>query len=88
MGLEAQLVGVSATAPGYDFKVLDSMMIFDPARITTPAGQKFRRLAEDARAGFRENGRGRLQARRLEKGLVRNDWASLIEGRPLLPRAS
>ena len=39
-GLEAQLVGVSATAPGYDFKVLDNMMIFDPAKITAPAGQK------------------------------------------------
>ena len=39
-GLEAQLVGVSKSVPGYDFKVLDNMMIFDPAKITTPAGQK------------------------------------------------
>jgi branched-chain amino acid transport system substrate-binding protein len=39
-GLEAQLVGVTKTAPGYDFKVLDNMMIFDPKAITTPPGLK------------------------------------------------
>src|SRR5205085_6218407 len=39
-GLESQLVGVTKTAPGYDFKVLDDMMIFDPAKITTPPGMK------------------------------------------------
>jgi branched-chain amino acid transport system substrate-binding protein len=39
-GLESQLVGVSKAAPGYDFKVLDDMMIFEPKSITTPAGQK------------------------------------------------
>ena len=39
-GLEAQLVGVTKSAPGYDFKVLDNMMLFDAKPITTPAGQK------------------------------------------------
>lgn len=39
-GLEAQLVGVARSAPGFDFKVLDNMMIFDPVRITAPAGAK------------------------------------------------
>ena len=39
-GLEAQLVGVTKTAPGYDFKVLDNMMVFDAKPITAPAGQK------------------------------------------------
>ncbi len=39
-GLEAQLVGVTKSAPGYDFKVLDNMMLFEPKRITTPAGVK------------------------------------------------
>ena len=39
-GLEAQLVGVTKLAPGYDFNVLDNMMIFDAKTITTPAGTK------------------------------------------------
>lgn len=39
-GVEAQLVGVTKSAPGYDFKILDNMMIFDGAKITTPAGMK------------------------------------------------
>jgi len=39
-GLEAQLVGVTKSVPGYEFKVLDNMMIFDPTAITTPAGTK------------------------------------------------
>lgn len=39
-GLEAQLVGVSKKADGFDHMVLDNMMIFDAAKITTPAGQK------------------------------------------------
>ena len=39
-GLEAQLVGVTKAAPGYDFKVLDNMMLFEPKRITNPAGTK------------------------------------------------
>lgn len=39
-GLEAQLVGITKSAPGYDFKVLDNMMIFDPVKITTPAGKR------------------------------------------------
>ncbi|MGL5734231.1 MAG: ABC transporter substrate-binding protein [Beijerinckiaceae bacterium] len=39
-GLEAQLVGVTKSAPGYDFKVLDNMMLFDPKPITTPPGMK------------------------------------------------
>ena len=39
-GLEAQLVGVSKKADGFNHMVLDNMMIFDAAAITTPAGQK------------------------------------------------
>ena len=39
-GVESQLVGVTKSAPGYDFKVLDNMMIFDGAKLTTPAGMK------------------------------------------------
>jgi branched-chain amino acid transport system substrate-binding protein len=39
-GVESQLVGITKTAPGYDFKVLDNMMIFDGAKITTPVGMK------------------------------------------------
>ncbi len=39
-GLEAQIVGVTKAAPGYDFKVLDNMMVFDAKAITTPGGQK------------------------------------------------
>src|SRR5882724_6894225 len=35
-GLESQLVGTTRSAPGYDFKVLDNMMIFDPMAITNP----------------------------------------------------
>ena len=39
-GLEAQIVGITKSAPGYDFKVLDNMMLFDAKPITAPAGQK------------------------------------------------
>ena len=39
-GLEAQLVGVSKKADGFNHMVLDNMMIFDADKITTPAGQK------------------------------------------------
>jgi branched-chain amino acid transport system substrate-binding protein len=39
-GLEAQLVGVTKSVPGYDFKLLDNMMIFDPKVITNPAGMR------------------------------------------------
>ena len=39
-GIEAQLVGTTKRADGYDFMVLDDMMIFDSAKITTPAGQQ------------------------------------------------
>jgi branched-chain amino acid transport system substrate-binding protein len=39
-GLESQLVGTTKSAPGYDFKILDNMMIFEPKAITTPAGMK------------------------------------------------
>ena len=37
-GLEAQLVGVTKSVSGYEFKLLDNMMIFDPKMITNPAG--------------------------------------------------
>jgi branched-chain amino acid transport system substrate-binding protein len=39
-GLEAQLVGVTKSSPGYDFKVLDNIMVFDPKPITTPPGMR------------------------------------------------
>jgi len=39
-GIEAQLVGVSKKADGYDHMVLDNMMIFAADKITTPAGMK------------------------------------------------
>jgi branched-chain amino acid transport system substrate-binding protein len=39
-GLEAQLVGTTKSVPGYDFKILDNIMIFEPKSITTPAGMK------------------------------------------------
>ena len=37
-GIEDQLIGVSATAEGYDFAVMDEMMLFDGDEITTPVG--------------------------------------------------
>ncbi|MGL4324468.1 MAG: ABC transporter substrate-binding protein [Beijerinckiaceae bacterium] len=51
-GLEAQLVGVTKTAPGYDFKVLDTMMIFDAKTITAPAGQKSVEWLKTLKADF------------------------------------
>jgi branched-chain amino acid transport system substrate-binding protein len=39
-GLEAQIVGTTKSVPGYDFKLLDNMMVFDPRAITTPAGMR------------------------------------------------
>ena len=39
-GLEAQLVGVTKSVPGYDFKLLDNIMVFDPRAITTPPGMR------------------------------------------------
>ena len=39
-GLEAQIVGTTKTVPGYDFKLLDNMMVFDPKTITAPAGMR------------------------------------------------
>ena len=62
-GLEAQLVGVTKKADGFDHMVLDNMMIFDAAKITTPAGKKIGGLAEDPGPGFRQDGRAGLQAR-------------------------
>jgi branched-chain amino acid transport system substrate-binding protein len=38
-GLEDQLIGTSAHVDGYDFAILDDMMIFDADDITTPVGQ-------------------------------------------------
>ena len=37
-GLEAQLVGTTKAVAGYDFKLLDNMMIFDPKVMTNPPG--------------------------------------------------
>ena len=39
-GIEAQLVGTTKRAEGYDFMVLDDMMIFDSSKIMNPPGQK------------------------------------------------
>ncbi len=39
-GIEAQLVGTTKRAEGYDFMVLDDMMIFDSSKIINPPGQK------------------------------------------------
>ncbi len=39
-GIEAQLVGTTKRAEGYDFMVLDDMMIFDSSKIVNPPGQK------------------------------------------------
>ena len=39
-GIEAQLVGLTKKAEGYDFMVLDEMMIFDSTKIINPANQK------------------------------------------------
>jgi len=38
-GVEDQLLGTSVTVDGYDFALLDNMMIFDGDAITTPVGQ-------------------------------------------------
>jgi len=38
-GIEDQLLGTTIRAEGYDFPVLDNMMIFDGEAITTPVGQ-------------------------------------------------
>jgi branched-chain amino acid transport system substrate-binding protein len=38
-GLEDQLLGTSAHVDGYDFAVLDNMMIFDAEDVTTPVGE-------------------------------------------------
>ena len=38
-GVEAQMVGTTKKADGYDFMVLDNMMIFDSAKIMNPPGQ-------------------------------------------------
>jgi branched-chain amino acid transport system substrate-binding protein len=39
-GIEAQLVGTTKRADGYDFMVLDDMMIFDSSKLINPANQK------------------------------------------------
>lgn len=39
-GVEAQLVGTTKRVDGYDFAVLDDMMIFDSEKIMNPPGQK------------------------------------------------
>lgn len=38
-GVEDQLLGISIVVDGYDFAVLDNMMIFDGDAITTPVGE-------------------------------------------------
>ena len=37
--LEAQLMGVSRTVEGYDFPIIDDMMIFDAEGIMAPPGE-------------------------------------------------
>ena len=38
-GIEAMLLGTTIKADGYDFAVLDNMMLFDGDQITTPVGE-------------------------------------------------
>jgi len=38
-GIEAMLLGTTTKADGYDFAVLDDMMLFDGGQITTPVGE-------------------------------------------------
>ena len=38
-GIEAMLLGTTIEADGYDFAVLDNMMLFDGDQITTPVGE-------------------------------------------------
>ena len=38
-GIEAMLLGTTTKADGYDFAVLDNMMLFDGGQITTPVGE-------------------------------------------------
>ena len=38
-GIEAMLLGTTTKADGYDFAVLDNMMLFDGDQITTPVGE-------------------------------------------------
>ena len=38
-GIEAMLLGTTTKADGYDFAVLDDMMLFDGDQITTPVGE-------------------------------------------------
>ena len=64
-GLEAQLVGVSKKADGFNHMVLDNMMIFDADKITTPAGQKIGGVAEDPEARFCQDGRAGVPARQI-----------------------
>ncbi|HZB38510.1 MAG TPA: branched-chain amino acid ABC transporter substrate-binding protein, partial [Beijerinckiaceae bacterium] len=39
-GIEAQLVGTTKRGEGYDFMVLDDMMIFDSTKLINPPNQK------------------------------------------------
>ncbi len=63
-GLEAQLVGVTKSAPGYDFKVLDNIMIFDAKTITNPGGTRSVDWLKNSKAGLREDRRSNFQALR------------------------
>lgn len=38
-GIEAQLIGVAKTVDGYDFPIIDDMLIFDGATLMPPVGQ-------------------------------------------------
>lgn len=39
-GLEAQLLGVTKTVDGYDFPIIDEMVIYEAESITTPVGEE------------------------------------------------
>ena len=64
-GLEAQLVGVSKKADGFDHMVLDNMMIFDAAKITTPAGKKSVEWLKTLKPDFAQDGRAGVPARQV-----------------------
>ncbi len=51
-GVEDQLLGTTANAEGYDFPVLDNMMLFDGDQITTPVGEESIEWLTKLKPGF------------------------------------
>ena len=54
-GIEDQLIGTTIRAQGYDFAVLDNMMIFDGDEITAPVGQISLQWLKTLRPEFVQN---------------------------------